>query len=70
MKTEKECRVFMSEDIFQGKKRTPCKVHNSMLLCWCLTPLSIIFQLYRGCQLYWWRKPEDPEKTTDLSQLT
>ena len=27
----------------------------------------IIFQLYRGSQFYWWRKPEYPEKTTDLS---
>jgi hypothetical protein len=22
-----------------------------------------------GGQFYWWRKPEDPEKTTDLSQV-
>jgi hypothetical protein len=32
--------------------------------------VSTIFQLFRGGQLYWWRKPEDPEKTTDMSQVT
>jgi type IV secretory pathway VirD2 relaxase len=34
---------------------------------WCLAPLPTI---YRGSHFYWLRKPENPEKTTDMSQVT
>ena len=37
---------------------------------WSLTPLSTIFQLYRGRQFYCWSKTEYPQKTTGLSKVT
>ena len=46
--------------------KTPQSVYNNSchLYYVCLMVFNATFQLYR------WRKPEDPEKTTDLSQVT
>jgi len=44
--------------------------HSVCTIDWLMVINSTIFQLYRGSPFYCWRKPEEPEKITDLSQVT
>jgi hypothetical protein len=39
------------------------------LVLWCLTPLSTIFQLFRGGQFLMVEETDDPEKSTDLQSI-
>ena len=66
-----QCALFecgISQVGAQNRSNKDCKI--SGLGLWGLTPLSILFQLYRSSQFYWWKKLEYLEKTTDLPQVT
>ena len=60
------CQRHIFKDVFFAI----CKYGTLGLGFWRLTSLSKLFQLYRHGQFYWWRNPEYPEKTTDLSYVT
>ena len=63
--------IEMNDEAFnnRGKKRYYIRMVWRLDL-WCFPPLSKIFELYGDGEFYWWRKSENPEKTTDLSQDT
>ena len=66
-------RGFSRGQIYTNQRVMLKYTHIVMLLAlgfWCLMSLSTICLLYRGGQLYWWRKLEYPEKITDPSQIT
>ena len=61
--------VSLNELTLISKFVGECDIKHIISLVWFMV-LSTIFQLYRGSQFYWWRKPEYLEKTTDLSLVT
>ena len=62
-------RILINNTIWTYKAHSDMPIVDWFDL-WCLTSLSIISQLYCGCQFYLWRTPIYWEKSTDLSQVS
>ena len=71
LSTDYNTRVVVNPTIIRSRPlQPPIRLRYFGLVLWCLTSLSTLFQLLPWSSVYWWRKPEYPEKTIDLSQVT
>jgi hypothetical protein len=58
--------VHITPPVFRSKKYSFKMMANIFIYVF----TKIYNSVYLGSQFHWWRKPEYPEKTTDLPQVT
>ena len=56
--------------MYKSQQQVCCIDLFYLINCWCLTPLSAIFQLHHSDRFQWWKKSVYLERTTDNRQTT